>query len=164
VTPDQLEQFRATLVRGGIRPTVSDLVRASDAARVLGLAPKTLRNWRSDGRGPDFVSIGGSVFYPLASLNAFIEAGRCRPVRPGTPPRVLDRNQLTGNDAPVKQLSRLETRLPAPVASAIRELARAQGVPTSELLAEALRSFPPVAAAVEADETIIGKRDEPQAS
>lgn len=44
------------------------------AAKYLGVAPQTLANWRSLGRGPKHMKLGGRVFYRLADLEAFIEA------------------------------------------------------------------------------------------
>ena len=31
----------------------------------------TLANWRAQGRGPDFVKLGGRVLYPLERVEAF---------------------------------------------------------------------------------------------
>jgi len=50
------------------------LTRA-DAAKFLGLAPGTLANWDSQGRGPKSVNVGGKIFYYLHDLKAFRDAG-----------------------------------------------------------------------------------------
>ena len=46
----------------------------SHAARYLGVAEQTLANWRSMGRGPKCLKIGGKVFYRLDDLEAFVGA------------------------------------------------------------------------------------------
>lgn len=46
----------------------------SHAASYLGVAVQTLANWRSQGRGPKSIRLGGKVFYRLADLEAFIAA------------------------------------------------------------------------------------------
>lgn len=46
------------------------------AAAHLRLKPKTLHNWRSQGRGPSFVKLGARVFYPTQDLEAFVAANR----------------------------------------------------------------------------------------
>ena len=46
-----------------------------DAAQYLGLSAKTLAIWGSQGRGPNFVKVGGRVFYYLEDLQAFVGRG-----------------------------------------------------------------------------------------
>lgn len=41
------------------------------AAEYLGLAPKTLDNWRTSGRGPKFLKLGARVLYPQTELDAY---------------------------------------------------------------------------------------------
>jgi len=43
------------------------------AARYLGLRVKTLRNWRSAGKGPSYIKIGRIVRYRVTELDEFIE-------------------------------------------------------------------------------------------
>lgn len=43
-----------------------------DAARYLGLQPKTLAQWACEGRGPKAVAVGGRRFYFKADLDAFV--------------------------------------------------------------------------------------------
>ena len=50
-------------------------VSRSDAARYLGLKPKTLAMWALSGRGPRSVKVGGRVFYFQEDLDAFIRGG-----------------------------------------------------------------------------------------
>ena len=47
-------------------------VKAADIDRIIiGLSPKTLANWRSQGIGPRYNLVGGSVYYPLIELERF---------------------------------------------------------------------------------------------
>ena len=51
------------------------LLRPTEAGKHLGgIAPETLDTWRSRGRGPKYVKIGGKVFYRISDLDAFIAA------------------------------------------------------------------------------------------
>lgn len=54
------------------------LVGTAEAARLLGLAPKTLREWRCDKTGPAALKIGSGkrarVFYRRTSLEAWVRA------------------------------------------------------------------------------------------
>jgi excisionase family DNA binding protein len=47
----------------------------TDAAAYLGISPKTLNDWRSAGRGPDYLKIGTLVRYRQSDLDAYLE--RC---------------------------------------------------------------------------------------
>ena len=47
-----------------------------DAARYLGLQPKTLAMWTMQGKGPKSVRVGGRIFYFKTDLDAFINDGR----------------------------------------------------------------------------------------
>jgi hypothetical protein len=53
-----------TLADGRMRPT--------PAAIYLGMTEKTLSMWRSAGRGPRYVKVGGRVFYFVHDLDRFI--------------------------------------------------------------------------------------------
>jgi hypothetical protein len=44
----------------------------ADAARYLGVTPKTLSMWQLEGKGPPSVKVGGRVFYYRSALDAFI--------------------------------------------------------------------------------------------
>jgi len=43
------------------------------------MATQTLAKWRSQGRGPSFVRLGGSVFYRVPELEQYITAGITAP-------------------------------------------------------------------------------------
>ncbi len=46
---------------------------SEDAARALGVSPKTLANWRCAGRGPAYVHIGDSPRSPVLYLMEDLE-------------------------------------------------------------------------------------------
>jgi hypothetical protein len=47
-------------------------VKATDIDRIIvGLSPKTMANWRSQGIGPRYHLVGGSVYYLLNELESF---------------------------------------------------------------------------------------------
>jgi len=48
-------------------------LRAREAARHLGVAPKTLANWRCAGKGPRFCRLGRAIVYRLEDLDRFVE-------------------------------------------------------------------------------------------
>lgn len=45
------------------------------AARI-GLSPKTLENWRSNGRGPPYYKVGGRIVYDDAEVDAWFASKR----------------------------------------------------------------------------------------
>ena len=50
----------------------------TEAAQYLGLSPKTLAMWVTQGKGPKLHRVGGRVFYFLHDLDAFIREGAQR--------------------------------------------------------------------------------------
>ena len=52
----------------------SHLLTTTEAAAALALAPKTLRNWRSQGLGPPFIRLGGAIRYRETDLLAWVDA------------------------------------------------------------------------------------------
>ena len=52
---------------------MQNLLRETEAAKFLNIAPSTLRRWRVDGSGPAFTKIGGAVRYPIGCLLEFID-------------------------------------------------------------------------------------------
>ena len=50
------------------------LLSPGEAAETLNRAPKTLAQWRSQGRGPRWRKIEGRVAYRIGDLRAFITA------------------------------------------------------------------------------------------
>ena len=55
-------------------PTMKHLNQKALAERWL-ISPRTLEQWRWQGRGPQFLKIGGRVIYPLSEIEAY-EAAR----------------------------------------------------------------------------------------
>lgn len=55
---------------------------AQEAAKYIGLSPKTLAQMRCQGRGPRFIKRAGRVFYRIDDLRRWIETGDdCSPAR-----------------------------------------------------------------------------------
>jgi hypothetical protein len=52
------------------------LLNENEAARILGLSPKTLQRWRVYRRGVRFLKIGGTVRYDPADIADYIDAQR----------------------------------------------------------------------------------------
>jgi len=61
---------RRPLTRQGRQPLGS----VDEVSEYLGVAAKTLRNWRSMGIGPRSTKIGGYIRYRWSDVDAFIEA------------------------------------------------------------------------------------------
>ena len=40
-------------------------------SRRWGITPKTLQNWRSQGKGPAFIKVGGHVLYRMEDLERY---------------------------------------------------------------------------------------------
>ena len=64
--PDRLASFAAKFLR------------TNDAARLLGLSPRTLEKYRCHGSGPTFRKLGGRVVYALSDLEAWTDQAACR--------------------------------------------------------------------------------------
>jgi hypothetical protein len=52
------------------------LLTEAETAQLLGISPRTLRNWRRGNRGPVHVRLGGLVRYTPADVESFIAASR----------------------------------------------------------------------------------------
>ena len=50
---------------------VTPFLTETQAAARLGLAPKTLRNWRSRGDGPGYLRLGSVIRYHLEELDGW---------------------------------------------------------------------------------------------
>jgi predicted DNA-binding transcriptional regulator AlpA len=53
-------------------------VRTHEAARVLGISPRTLEKYRCHGNGPTFRKLGGRVVYAIDDLEAWADQAACR--------------------------------------------------------------------------------------
>ena len=66
------------------KPHRQKAIRLTEAevAKRLRKSPKTLRNWRSSGKGPNFMKLEGRILYQLVDVEAFEKKGwsgkRCR--------------------------------------------------------------------------------------
>jgi len=56
-----------------------DLLTESGAAKYLSMAPGTLRNWRSLGRGPVYIKVSSSVRYAPDDLRRYVANRTRRP-------------------------------------------------------------------------------------
>jgi hypothetical protein len=54
-------------------------VAEREAAKFLGVAVQSMRNWRCQGRGPAYVKRGRMVRYAMQDLMDFMAAGRIDP-------------------------------------------------------------------------------------
>jgi predicted DNA-binding transcriptional regulator AlpA len=57
-----------------VQHNIPQLLTEADAGKLLGLAPATLRNMRTKGRGPSFIKVGGLVRYRHADIVDWIES------------------------------------------------------------------------------------------
>jgi hypothetical protein len=51
-----------------------DLIDQKEAARLLGIRPRTLQEWRYEGRGPGWFKVGQSVRYSRKGLEVWLAA------------------------------------------------------------------------------------------
>lgn len=57
--------------------SADQLLTETDAAKLLSISPRTLRNWRVLGGGPEYVKVSGRcVRYCYGDLNTFINQRR----------------------------------------------------------------------------------------
>lgn len=59
--------------RAAVRMTPDGRLTRSEAAKFIGVAARTLANWRSKGVGPRQIKVGGRVFYRLDDLQVFVD-------------------------------------------------------------------------------------------
>ena len=52
--------------------TIPRLVSTRDAAEILGRSPATLKRWRLEGTGPNWIELEGRVSYDVGVLRDFI--------------------------------------------------------------------------------------------
>jgi hypothetical protein len=81
-TPQELH----SLIKGAVQEAISnvesnsgktkDVMNEKQAAEYLGKKPGTLRQWRSDCRGPSYHKKGRQILYKKIDLDAWLEAGR----------------------------------------------------------------------------------------
>ncbi len=59
-------------VRSATSAQIPQLVDAHEAARILGRSTATLKRWRYEGVGPDWIELEGRISYDLAVLVEYI--------------------------------------------------------------------------------------------
>lgn len=55
-------------------PSLPNLVDSREAAKILGRSPATLKRWRHEGIGPEFVEMEGRVSYDVSVLLDYIKS------------------------------------------------------------------------------------------
>lgn len=53
-----------------------DYLNDKEAAKFLRLSPQTLRNWRTQSRGPVYIKAGRAIRYSVDDLRAYMERNR----------------------------------------------------------------------------------------
>ena len=62
----------AKIIKFGSEEIKPLFVKATDIDRVImGLSPKTLANWRSQGIGPKYFLVNGSVYYAFREIETY---------------------------------------------------------------------------------------------
>ena len=92
-TPQELH----SLIKGAVLDAFSsaeknirktrDILDEKQAAEYLGKKPGTLRQWRSDCKGPSYHKKGRQIMYKKTDLDAWLEAGRTFTVESPDAPR-----------------------------------------------------------------------------
>lgn len=59
-------------------PKPDDYLTPKDLEKTYQLAPKTLANWRSQGRGPEFFKLGNKVRYLRKNVEEWVEQSRVK--------------------------------------------------------------------------------------
>jgi hypothetical protein len=78
-------------------PLPQPFLRTKEAARFVGVSPRTLEKHRSYGTGPIFSKVGGRILYALSDLTEWVKRGAKRSTSdPATvlPPRRADKLAL----------------------------------------------------------------------
>jgi predicted DNA-binding transcriptional regulator AlpA len=65
-------------MRDRLAETAARYVRTHEAARVLGISPRTLEKYRCHGNGPTFRKLGGRVVYAIDDIEAWADQAACR--------------------------------------------------------------------------------------
>jgi hypothetical protein len=55
---------------------MEDYLNDVEAAKVLRLSPQTLRNWRTQSRGPAYSRAGRAIRYAIDDLRAYMDQNR----------------------------------------------------------------------------------------
>ena len=55
---------------------MENFLNDEEAAKFLRLSPQTLRNWRTQSRGPAYIKAGRAIRYAMEDLRAFMNQNR----------------------------------------------------------------------------------------
>jgi hypothetical protein len=78
----------AQIIQFGSEEIKPLFVKATDIDRIIvGLSPKTLANWRSQGVGPKYFTANGSVYYAFTELEYYFGIN---PVETSRHPQLCD--------------------------------------------------------------------------
>ncbi len=77
MTDHELDQRAAALAerleRAGKWVSLDGRISEPDAAELVGVSPRTFRNWRDEGRGPVFVLVGRRLTFRIADLLRWLD-------------------------------------------------------------------------------------------
>jgi hypothetical protein len=84
VTKEQQQRQgeRKAMTKGKATAEEREMLSEQEAAAWLGLAVKTLQNWRWQGRGPGFIKLGprrAPIRYRLSDLREYVDQCAVRP-------------------------------------------------------------------------------------
>jgi hypothetical protein len=65
-----MKSVREAPAHGPVEP--EELIGCEKAAKMLGLAPQTLANWRSERCGPRYLKVGRLVYYRRVDICAWL--------------------------------------------------------------------------------------------
>ncbi|WP_234730000.1 helix-turn-helix transcriptional regulator [Acidocella facilis] len=74
-------------------------VRTEEAAKLLGLSPRTLEKYRCHGTGPIFRKLGGRVVYTIDDLETWADGAACQST---SDPRYVDARDAGRMKSPVR--------------------------------------------------------------
>jgi predicted DNA-binding transcriptional regulator AlpA len=118
---DEIARLRATSAADIPRHGPDDLLTEGELARFLKMAPGTLRNWRTSGEGPPFLSLSSrAVRYRFADVEAWVNARRRRST--SAPTRGSDDGRTENLSSPKPSPASSLTALQREVMDCAREL------------------------------------------
>lgn len=81
LTPEKLRQLLAEAVQEGVAGAIKEIsgrqnsrMNEQEAAEYLGISPITLRQWRSEKKGPKYHKFEKSVRYSRSDLDDFLKS------------------------------------------------------------------------------------------
>lgn len=87
VSPDKLHEIVKNAVESGVSAAIASIHKQTpkemnelEAAEYLGLAPTTLRMWRTQKRGPKYHKTGRTVRYARKDLDSYLESSEVQTI------------------------------------------------------------------------------------